>query len=318
MPSPDITIIVPTHNRAGTLPRLLDSIVHQTYTSWECIVVDDGSEDGTVDLVNRYAEELGDRLTLLGQRHSGKPVAINRGVRAARGNFVLTIDSDDMLVADGLEKMRAAWDAIPEDRRGEYAGVEGLCRRMDTGDAVTVVPPVAYRDVDYITSRYVVGAKGDRARLTRTDMLRSVEYPMFEGEWWMPTGFLWHRLGQHRIKFIVDHVISKDYRPDGITATKSRVRLENPNGSAHHYRLVASQLTGYPEVPISELVRVYSNWIRHLIHAGVSPLTVWPLAHRRWLLAIALPLGAGAAMRDRLVVAQSRKKPAAGLRGRST
>ncbi len=92
---PLVSIIIPTWQRCGLLPRALESVRSQTYTNWECIVVDDGSDDGTADVVQRYLGD--DRFTVERLPHVGAPAARNRGLELASGSIITYLDSDNTM-----------------------------------------------------------------------------------------------------------------------------------------------------------------------------------------------------------------------------
>lgn len=108
--SPTVTVVVPTYNRADILGETLDSIAAQTFTDWECIVVDDGSTDRTSEVVARYCAR-DERFRCVRQENSSAARARNRGLSMARGDFVCFLDSDDLFAADRLEwQVRALRD----------------------------------------------------------------------------------------------------------------------------------------------------------------------------------------------------------------
>jgi glycosyltransferase involved in cell wall biosynthesis len=95
---PLVSVILPVHNREGSVARAIRSVLAQTYRPLELIVVDDGSTDGTRDVV----EGFGAPVTLIAQAHGGAYVARNLGLRHARGELVAFIDSDDAWFPDKL------------------------------------------------------------------------------------------------------------------------------------------------------------------------------------------------------------------------
>lgn len=104
MNRPLVSVVVPTYNRAALLPRAVESVIAQTFADWELIVVDDGSVDRTPDLAEGYAAQLGNRFVHLRQPNRGSSAARNRGIEAARGDFVAFLDSDDEFRRDKLER----------------------------------------------------------------------------------------------------------------------------------------------------------------------------------------------------------------------
>ena len=96
---PRVSVIVPVYNGAAHIVETVESVLAQTYTDWELIVVDDGSTDGTADLLRPY---LG-QLRLIQQQNQGVSAARNRGLRLALGDFVLFLDGDDLLYKEKLK-----------------------------------------------------------------------------------------------------------------------------------------------------------------------------------------------------------------------
>ena len=90
---PDFTVVIPTFNRARTLPDAIHSVLAQSYRSFELVVVDDCSTDGTRDLLAGLQAELGFEL-LLQARNMGKGAALRRGFEAVRGDLVVVQDAD--------------------------------------------------------------------------------------------------------------------------------------------------------------------------------------------------------------------------------
>lgn len=105
-----ISIVIPTYNREQILPRTLDSIAAQTYGEWECIIVDDGSRDKSMDVANQYAKKDKRFRVLSNTFHMGAQGARNTGITAANGDWICLFDSDDIMYPDYLEKMIAAVD----------------------------------------------------------------------------------------------------------------------------------------------------------------------------------------------------------------
>jgi GT2 family glycosyltransferase len=108
-----VSVLVPTYNRADCLLETLDCVLAQTHTDWELIVIDDGSTDGTGNLVAAHFQ--GDhRLRYIYQQNAGVSHARNTGLRAANGDFIAFLDSDDRWKTWKLEAQLACMNSHPE------------------------------------------------------------------------------------------------------------------------------------------------------------------------------------------------------------
>lgn len=102
-----VSIVIPTYNRANVLPATLDSVIAQTYGDWECIIVDDGSVDNTMLVVEKYQIKDERIIYVKNSRKKGAQGARNTGILLARGEWVCLFDSDDIMYPNYLEVMIA-------------------------------------------------------------------------------------------------------------------------------------------------------------------------------------------------------------------
>lgn len=110
-----VSVIIPAYNRGATIERAIESVLSQTYSNIECIIVDDCSTDNTVDVVNKtYHNDERVKCYKLDQ-NSGACVARNRGVEIARGDYVAFLDSDDRFRPEKIEKQVDALEMSDAD-----------------------------------------------------------------------------------------------------------------------------------------------------------------------------------------------------------
>lgn len=107
---PEVSIILPTYNRADTVTRAINSVFNQTFKDWELVVVDDGSTDSTSQL--DFADP---RIRVIRQHNQGVAVARNSGISASRGHLIAFLDSDDEWLPHFLELSVCFLRAFPED-----------------------------------------------------------------------------------------------------------------------------------------------------------------------------------------------------------
>lgn len=100
--NPAISIIVPVYNGLPHVERCIESILHQSFENWELIIIDDGSTDGTSELLDVYAVKF-NQVHVIHQQNAGVSSARNRGIEAAKGEFLVFQDADDSMDADLLE-----------------------------------------------------------------------------------------------------------------------------------------------------------------------------------------------------------------------
>jgi glycosyltransferase involved in cell wall biosynthesis len=108
-----VSVILPTYDRATLLSTAIESVLGQSFRELELVVVDDGSADDTEALVRRY-QDADARVRYLRQVHRGISAAMNTGIRAASGELIARIDSDDRWLPDLLETEVAILEARPE------------------------------------------------------------------------------------------------------------------------------------------------------------------------------------------------------------
>ena len=104
--SPKISVIIPVYNAVEYLGQCLDTILLQTFQDIEVICVDDGSTDDGLSCLQGYAF-LDSRLKVVHQEHAGAGSARNNGLKEAKGEYVICLDSDNFFESDMLEKMLA-------------------------------------------------------------------------------------------------------------------------------------------------------------------------------------------------------------------
>ena len=103
MNEPLVSIIVPCYNQAIFLPETLNSVITQTYRNWQCIIVNDGSPDNTSEVAKTYCKK-DTRFLLLEQENQGLAMARNNGIKYSHGEYILPLDSDDLIEPTYIEK----------------------------------------------------------------------------------------------------------------------------------------------------------------------------------------------------------------------
>lgn len=163
------TVFTPTYNRAHTLPRVYESLRQQSFRDFEWLIIDDGSTDGTRDVVSSF-DTTGFPIRYLHQANAHKKAASNHGVREARGELFLTLDSDDEIFPHTLARLNFYWDSIPAERRDGFSAVTELCVD-ESGRIVGQKFPADVFDSDSMEIRYKHKVTGEKFCFQRTDVM---------------------------------------------------------------------------------------------------------------------------------------------------
>lgn len=223
-----ITIFTPTYNRAYILPRLYESLKKQSLKDFEWIIVDDGSSDGTEDLVRSWLScDNGFPVTYLKQENGGKQRRINKGVENAKGEFFWIVDSDDEIVPNGVETA-VKWLKTIENEKS-FGGVAGL-----RGNANGIIGETFNGEFVDCTSleKDKHNIKGDKSEIFYTDLLKKYPFPEFEGEKFVPEALVWNRIaaGGYKIRWFNEIIYITEYLPDGYTKNVDKTLIGNWKG----------------------------------------------------------------------------------------
>ncbi len=300
----EITVFTATYNRAHTLHRAYNSLASQTYKGFEWLVVDDGSSDGTRELIAGWQQVSSFSIRYIYQPNQGKHVAFNLAVTQAKGWLFASLDSDDALLPDTLERAFNCVRQIHEGEIGKYAGVEGLCIDQ-RGDLIGDGFPSDEMDADYLQIRYAHKVTGDKWGLMRTEVLRQYPIPTVKDAKYVPEGFMWSRIARRFKTRYVNQQFSIVYVDE--SPRSDRLSME-PNPAKHanamshwHQSLLNENIDWLPYWPMHFLRSAvhfsrFSFHSRKSVRSQLVALNHWK---QRLLWLIGLPVGLAAYLRDR-------------------
>ena len=223
-----LTVFTPTYNRAYIIENLYRSLQRQTCHDFEWLVVDDGSSDNTEELFRTWQQEENPfPIRYFRQENGGKHRAINRGLELAEGELFFTVDSDDYLTDDAVEKVLRWATELPKGEK--YCGFAG---NLGTAPGTTTN---RYFENGYLDGtaldRYGM-VDGERAMVFYTQIHRKYLYPELAGEKFMTEAVSWNRMAHdgYKMRFYNDIIWIYEYKEDGLTKAGSKLFLNNPKG----------------------------------------------------------------------------------------
>lgn len=172
------SVLTPTFNRVHLLSNLYESLSCQNTNNFEWVVVDDGSNDDTKTFIEKVSVDAGFSVKLLSQANLGQHVAINRGLVACSGSYVVMVDSDDWLAPRALARLTDAISLAEQDREWlDACGV--IFDAVDengnlSGSSLTKIPK------KYCTRperKYKYRVTGEKKGAYKTEILRKYPYP---------------------------------------------------------------------------------------------------------------------------------------------
>lgn len=226
MGKPDITVFTPTFNRAYILPQCYESLLRQTCQDFIWLVIDDGSTDGTNDLVAKWINEGKINIQYHKQENLGMHGAHNTGHRLLETELCIGCDSDDYLADDCIEKIIALW----EEKGGEeYGGMIGL--NADTQNHVWSIIPEKLSETTSYDLRYRYKLKGDHKLVYRSDLLKREPYPIFEGEHYAALGYKYFKLDRDYKMLVLNEILCYvEYLASGESSNKMKRYITAPRG----------------------------------------------------------------------------------------
>ena len=177
----DLTIFTPTYNRVNLLSRCYESMKRQTSKNFVWMVIDDGSTDNTVDVVNEWVRESSDFIIeYYYKENEGLYTAYNEAIKHIKTKLCVCIDSDDFMPDDAVETILNFWEKYGSDR---YAGIIGLDYDLDgkvIGDPLPNQKSVNL--IDLLIGKYPIH-NGDRTNVVRTELYKKyAPMKVFPGE----------------------------------------------------------------------------------------------------------------------------------------
>lgn len=224
-----ITVFTPTYNRAYILRQCYNALIKQTCKEFVWMIVDDGSNDDTRQIVESFIKEKKICIRYIYQKNQGKYKATNNAIKNCKTELFAFVDSDDFYKDDTVEIMLKTWDKY---KKNNIAGIVG--RRCDKNNKIIGnLNDFESRIINFTTLVSKYNYYGDTCRVYKTDILLKNIYPEID-EKFIPENVLFGKIDEkYNIYFLNEALSVSEYLDDGYTNSYKKLLLNNPNG----YRL---------------------------------------------------------------------------------
>ena len=226
-----LTVFTPTYNRAYCLHQLYTSLVQQTSRNFVWMIIDDGSQDNTKELVDSWKKQDKIDIEYFYKENGGMHTGHNFAYEKITTELNVCIDSDDFMPDNAVDAILNFWAKNGND---SLAGIIGLDEFKDGSLVGTQIPNhLKTAKLNELYKKY--GVKGDKKIVLRTDLLRKFPlYPEYIGEKLVPLGILYLLINQEYDFLCLNKTLCiVDYQPDGSSNTILKQYRVSPNGFAY-------------------------------------------------------------------------------------
>lgn len=227
-----VTVLTPTFNRGGRLQSLWNSLQKQTVKDFEWLVVDDGSTDGTKDLITQLQEKSDFPIRYIYKSNGGKHTALNVGIQTICSELTFIVDSDDYVTEDVIESILKIHKKYRlQNNICGYAFLRAFPDGKVNGKKFEVDEKIG----SYIDVR-VNGddTSADKAEVFKTHCLKEFPFPEYPNEKFLGEDLVWVRMARkYEMVHINKAIYVGNYLEDGLTNNRRKHNIASPIGCMH-------------------------------------------------------------------------------------
>lgn len=230
-----ITVFTPTYNREKELKVLYNSLLEQDYKDFEWVIVDDGSVDNTEKLIAEIKNENKMNIVYYKQENKGKSKAVNQGIKLAKGDLFLCIDSDDYFISNVLSNIANEYESIKNNN--DVAGLGFLHWKASSEEIIGTKFPKDVMIDTYYNIYHLHNVKGDKQLIFKTEIIKQYFFPEIDNEKFVPEALIFNRISKkYKMKFINKAVVYKEYLENGYSNNYFQLAKRNPKGQVLYYK----------------------------------------------------------------------------------
>ena len=218
-----LTVFTPTYNRASTLKRVFDSLLNQTNKSFEWLIIDDGSTDNTMDLVEGFKELADFPIRYYWKENGGRHTAVNYSYLYLRTEYVVTCDSDDELLPDAVEKIIQTLKLIENEDR--FWCITGREINKRTGKMVGTPFPSNINDLSGREQRKeILRHPGEKHCCRKVSILIQHPFPEYDDTKFVSENQVWEVINREYDQYCVNDIYGAYYTdtPNSLTNAKRK------------------------------------------------------------------------------------------------
>lgn len=258
-----LTVFTPTYNRSHTLYRTYKGMQSQTNKDFIWQIIDDGSTDGTEEIVRSWMNaDNGFEIRYLWKENGGLHTAYNKAIELADTELIVCIDSDDYMPETAVNDILCFWK---KERDGKIAGFIGLDYSIQTGQPIGGFFPERTEPIHWTELELKVRHYGDVKVVFRTELLKQVApQPTIAGEKNFNPVYMTFLIDRdYKFKLCNLNLCIVDYQPEGMSRNIYRQYFNSPNSFAA-LRLVSMNAPG---VTLCRKIKIHLHYIAEMLIA---------------------------------------------------
>lgn len=230
-----ITVLTPTYNRGYIIDKAYKSLLKQKNKDFEWLVIDDGSTDNTEEIIDKFIKQNKINIKYYKKKNGGKHTAVNYGVKKAKGEYTIILDSDDMLTSDAIEKIKEYWN--------KYSSNKNICAisfLRSYPDKKNIGKPYKGTEIisNNISFRYNKNLLGDMAEVYKTSILKMYPFPVFGEERFLSEAIIWNKIAfDYKTVYINEAIYVCEYLEDGLSKSCLKSRIKCPIGALENAKI---------------------------------------------------------------------------------
>jgi len=224
-----LTYFTPTYNREKLLPNLYESLLAQTDKNFIWLIIDDGSKDGTENLVKGWQKENKIKIEYVKKENGGKHTAIELSNQICTTEFITCVDSDDTLTPDATKILYSKFNLCSGD------DIVGLLGPKTVVNAKYKIDwQIENENIYFYDLKKILGVVPETTLVFKTEIAKKFHFPIFEDEKFVTESVYYSQFfDDYKFVTFKDEVYIAEYQDDGYTTMGMRLFVNNPKGYAY-------------------------------------------------------------------------------------
>lgn len=295
-----ITVFTATYNRRDKLLRAYNSLKNQTIMDFEWLIIDDGSTDDTACLIESLKENSPFTIRYYWKENGGRHTAVNYSYDKLTTKYVVTLDSDDELVPDAIEKMIRIWSEIPKADYNRFWCVSGREISASTGEIVGKLYPDGINNLHGRDQRKkLLKIDGEKHCCRKVEILTKYKFPEYPDVKFVSENTVWEQINRKYDQYCTNEVFGRYYDDSDDSLAKGKIHRNYKtfyyaslfyvnelfdeffiNKTVPKYTVNLSRCAILSRTPYRDVMKSVNKWYKKFFVTIGYPISfAWVLAH---------------------------------------